>query len=321
VTRALVSLLAVLLFLSGCGEPQAGNSVETENTAGARVLEVDSFLPAWNHPTGGTVATLRFDRANFVFSASTRNGRDLRFERLDGSLLPFEVDVWDTSAEIGRVLVRLDSSLYAPQAAVRMRWGSSQASSANPTGVWSGLPDSVALLANSVLVDDFEGGDDTTKLPDLDVWRDGFSDSAYVSPLAFPTAGQSRPGTALHVTYSAPSPSYAVVATSLSNGPRSLRSLDSLVFWARGTGTLSVAFEHLTGLVGPKAWAQIPLDTGWTRVRIRPTDLDSADGIGYNFGWSYVRDSVTDLTFILQDGSDFWLDDVRLHGIDRDDLR
>jgi hypothetical protein len=93
------------------------------------------------------------------------------------------------------------------------------------------------------------------------------------------------------------------------------------VFWARGTGTLSVAFEHLTGLVGPKAWAQIPLDTGWKRVRIRPTDLDSADGIGYNFGWSYVRDSVTDLTFILQDGSDFWLDDVRLHGIDRDDLR
>jgi len=319
--RSKAAFAAMLLVLASCGERSAGNSVETENTAAARVLEVDSFLPAWNRPSGGTVATLRFDRTNFVFSASTGNGRDLRFERLDGSLLPFDVDVWDSVAEIGRVLVRLDATLLLPRAAIRMRWGVDQTSPANPSAVWSGLPESVGLLANSVPVDDFENGNDTTELPDRPVWRDGASDSAAISALSFPSAGQSRPGTALHVAYSASSPHYGVVATALSTGPRILRSLDSLVFWTRGTGTLYVAFEHLTGSVGPKAWMHFALDTSWTRIRIRPSDLDTADGIGYNDGWSAVRDSVTDLTFIVQDGSDLWLDDVRLHGIDLDDLR
>jgi len=34
-----------------------------------------------------------------------------------------------------------------------------------------------------------------------------------------------------------------------------------------------------------------------------------------------VRDSVNYVTFLVQGGSQLWLDDIRIHGIDRDDLR
>jgi hypothetical protein len=34
-----------------------------------------------------------------------------------------------------------------------------------------------------------------------------------------------------------------------------------------------------------------------------------------------VRDSITSLTFLIGGGSDLWIDDIRIYGIGRDDLR
>jgi hypothetical protein len=105
-------------------------------------------------------------------------------------------------------------------------------------------------------------------------------------------------------------------------GHRSLRSLDSLVFWARGTGVVLPAFDNLDSGSGGKAWTRIVLDsTAWTRVRIRPQDLDTADNVAGNVGWLSVRDRVGYLTFLVAGGHDLYLDDIRLYGIDRDDLK
>jgi hypothetical protein len=49
--------------------------------------------------------------------------------------------------------------------------------------------------------------------------------------------------------------------------------------------------------------------------------MDGANGIGGNVGWAGVRDSVTDLCLFAARGADMWIDDIRLYGIDRDDLR
>ncbi len=108
----------------------------------------------------------------------------------------------------------------------------------------------------------------------------------------------------------------------LGSAPRSLRTLDSLVFWTRGSGLLSVAFDHLRNDTGYKAWTHMLLvDTGWTRVRVSPQDFAAADGVGHNIGWTAVRDSVTNLTFLVNGSGSLWIDDVRLYGINRDDLR
>jgi hypothetical protein len=173
------------------------------------------------------------------------------------------------------------------------------------------------------LVADFENGTDTTLLPTSPLWKAYSSDSSYVDSFGFPADDSGRSGRSLHLRCRAPGAHYVVVNTELVKGGavRSLRALDSMVLWARGSGTLSVSFDHLTYGFGPKAWTHFTLGTTWTRFRVRPQDLDPADGVGYNLGWNAVRDSVTHLTFIVAGGTELWLDDVRLHGIDRDDVR
>ena len=323
-----IATLACAMGIAGCGiDRVAGNSVETENTANARVMPVDSILPAWNHPAGGTVATLRFDRGNFDFAASTGDGHDLQFTRQDGKSLPFLVGVWDSISGKGRVLVRMDDSLLLAGARIRMRWGVQQTTLSNPSATWAGISESTRLLANSALVDDFEDGNTINSLPVANTWyASAYGPSSSVSGISIDSAGLGRSGQALHITYTAPAATsttqYVVVATYLGSMPDCLRSLDSLVFWARGSGTLYVAMEHLTNSAGPKAWMHFTLDSAaWTRKCVRPTDFDAADGVGNNYGWNFVRDSVTTLTFLVKGGSNLWLDDVRLHGVNRDDLK
>lgn len=325
--NARTGILALpFLVLGACsGERVSGNSVETENTVASREMRVDSLLPEWNRPaSGATVATLRFDARNFDFAGSSTTGRDIRLERPDSTLLPFEIVQWDSAAALGRLRVRIDPPLLAKGARLRMVWGLPPSSNADPVGTWAGIRDSLRLVLTSVLVDDFEHGSLRNLIPDTSLWYSAASESCTVTSPALSAAGHGRSGTAIGIGYRAPQQlyRYSLLGTRLGPGPRSLRSLDSLVFWARGSGVLAVAFDHLSGTTGPKAWkTAIALDTAWRRVRIRPVDLDSADGVGDNAGWKTVRDSVTHLSFLANTGSELQIDDVRLHGIDRDDLR
>lgn len=317
---------AASLFLWACADGRsAGNSVETESDVAARVLPVDSILPDWNaDPSRTTVVTLRLDRWNFDFSRSTADGRDLRIERLDSTPVPFTIDQWDSTARIGRLLVRLDSVLLGPGAVIRLRWGDTARPAADDSArTWQGISDSTRLGLTSVLVDDFEARSDTTLLPTRPLWRRAASDSAIIYGLDHDSAARGRKGSAVHLRYRASGIWYALVQTALVRGgaPRSLRPLDSLVFWARGNGKVWITFDHLTDGYGPKAWVSKSLDSNWTRIRIRPQDLDSASEYGNNQGWETIRDSVTHLTFIAVTGTDLWFDDVRLHGVDRDDVR
>jgi hypothetical protein len=289
------------------------------------MLWVDSLLPEWNKPPWQTVATLRFDRSNFDFSTSTADGHDLRFETMDSVAIPFAVEVWDSAAGNGRVLVKMAGDYYRPWAWIRMLWGDRTLSSvSDPVSVWAGIPDSTVLLVNSVLVDDFEDSNTTSLLPSRATWHTGTSVSGAPITLGFAAAGAGRAGEALHVTYSAPaSGQYDVVQVTLAGGaPRSFRSLDSVVFWARGSGQVRFALEHLVNGVGTKAWKTVNLATVWSRFRIGPADFDApSGGLDMNTGWTAVRDSITSMTFVVQGGTEVYLDDIRVHGLDRDDLK
>jgi hypothetical protein len=315
----------MLALLPGCGSDRvSGNSVETENTVALGILPVDSFLPEWNRPASHlTVATLRFDARNFDFSRSSATGRGLRLERMDSTLLPFEIVFWDSTASRGRLRVRLDSALLTRGSRIRIRSRLPQANFANSQATWQGIPDAQRLSLTSVLVDDFEHGTLWNRLPDSSLWYSSASESCSVSSPFLVPAGHGRTGNALAINYRAPQQlfRFSLLGSRLGTKPNSLRSLDSLVFWARGSGSLSAAFDHLYGITGPKSWkSNMPLDTAWRRIRIRPEDLDPADGVGDNYGWKAVRDSVTHLTFLVNTGSELVIDNVRLYGIDRDDL-
>ncbi|MBK9576138.1 MAG: hypothetical protein IPK50_23430 [Fibrobacterota bacterium] len=316
---------AIALSLAGCAlDRSAGNSMETENSVSARALSVDSLLREnLIFDTGLTVTTVRLDRTNFDFSNSDSTGKGLGFARENGTSIPFEIHFWDARSKLGSVRVRIERDLRLPFARSRILMQSGlgpNAPKSDSLGTWKGISSSWRLRLTSVLVDDFEDANSTTRLPFPTSWRAGtVIGYTYTNPTNV-AADSGRLGRAMHFTYTAPSPEYGVVATPL-NGPRSLRGMDSLVFWARGNGKVRVAFEHLTGNSGPKSWTTRALNTAWTRYRIRPQDLDPADGIASNVGWLAVRDSVTDLSFITQGGTEIYLDDIRLHGITPIDLR
>ena len=324
--RAFAVVSMSVFGLLSCGpEREAGNSVETENSL-ARMLPVDSILPDWNRPSGRpTVVCLRFDARNFDFTGVSANGRGIDVERMDGTPIPFEISVWDSVAKRGKMRLRIESSLQGGGDTIRLRWRLGAAARIpDPIATWAGISDSQKLALTSVLVDDFEDGDDTTLLPSRSRWRSGAMGAATVSGPFYDAAGDGRDGLALRAGFWAVPQDYVVIATSLGTAPRSLRGLDSIVFQVRGSGRLYVAFEHLTGMVGPKSWTNLELTSGWTRVSIAPGGLDPAGAPGNafnNYGWNAVRDSVTDLSFILQDGDEVHLDDIRLYGVDRDDLR
>jgi hypothetical protein len=320
-------VLALFLpLLSGCGEaPIASSTTETENVLTAVELRVDSLLPDWGcSRCFPSVVTVRADSSVLDFSKTDSLGRDLVVERKDSVPVPFEIVFWDRAARLGRLHVRVDSSLVHPNTFLRLRWKAPLEDRSAPKKVWDSIPWYGRLSLNSVLVDDFEHKSLQSLLPDSASWYSAHSDSAIISTPVLVAADKGRKGTALHVSYNAPAKGfrYALVGIMLRKSPAVLRSLDSIEFWARGSGKFRVAFDHLNdSLTGGKAWAQHSIDSSWTRIALRPRDLDSANGIGGNVGWAAVRDSVTNLTFFVTGGSDLWIDDVRLYGIDNGDLR
>lgn len=317
--------IGLFSLLSGCGDTQAGTSTQTENHLGERTIRIDSILPTMNPDcAGATVSTLRFDSANFDFSQADSSGRSLAIERLDGVPVPFQVVFWDRRSALGRLKVRIDSSLRASHSSLVLRWNEPLASRSDSGAVWQGFSPVQTLILNSVLVDDFEDRDLRNELPDSADWTDTATANASISNFDVRPATGGRSGMVLHFAYSADSATgqYVLTKTPLASSPRCLRSLDSVVLWMRGSGKLYVALENSSGGVSRKAWATYRVDSSqWNRIRVRPQDFAAAENKYGNVGWSSVRDSITHITFLMAGSGDFWLDDVRLFGIDRDDLR
>lgn len=325
--RSIPISFACLVLATACSDDRfTGNSVETESDIAARRLVVDSLLTEWSRPVDGlTVATIRLDSSNFDFSKTRSDGKDVRVQRGDGSPVPFHLQVWDVAARLGRLRVRIDSSLLHPHDSIVLRWGDTTAvGKTDSVATWDGIGSAQKKALNTVLVDDFEGRSFTTKLPTAPSWETVVSDTAELYGLSRDSAKAGRAGKALHVSFSAGGLEYVVVKTALIKNysvPISLRTLDSLDLWVRGKGNLFVAFERAKNDTFLKAWDFDSLTPNWKRLRIRPQDFDSAGGPTGNVGWRPVRDSITHLTFIGTAGTELWLDDIRLHGVGPDDLR
>lgn len=315
---------AVAVLLPGCDDRSAGNSLETENAVAARKISVDSILPAWNRPFDqSTVAVLRLDRNNFPFDSALGDGRDVVAESAEKRRIPFRIVTWDSSKAQARVEVRIEGALLAKGASFLLRWDGDSAPRSDSQAVWRAVPDSQVLALNSALVSDFEFGSIRTQLPVGTSFYSVASESTSISaPQIVPdTIGWA--GKVLQVSFSADTAKYRFVVLGLDlKTPRSFRTMDSIVFRARGTGKISLALDHLQdGRTGKKAWVHYPLRQPWRRIVVKPSSFLAPSPVGDNVGFDAIKDSVTNLTFLLGGGPDLQIDDIRIHGVNRDDFR
>ncbi|MCB9495684.1 MAG: hypothetical protein H6686_02235 [Fibrobacteria bacterium] len=330
----ILSLLPPLLALGCQAERSAGTTTETENSIASRSFAIDSLLPSG----AGTlfepvVATLRLDSNAFDFHGSRPDGRDLEVVRESGDAIPFELVFWDPTTSQGRLKVRVDPWIRAPGSRLVLRSGATPADRSSSSRVWAGIPLDRRQRWNSVLVDDFESGNLLRNcLPDSSFWFLGG-----LLPASGPASSSpGRPGTGLRLTCGpgqcAGSPSI-LAATLVAGTPRSFRSLDSIELWARGNGRVWVALEYLDSVQmgrmqrgqidsirAGRVWVSRTLDTAWSRVSIPPSAFLAASGADGNTDWEILRDSVNYLTFLLDGGSELWLDDIRFHGLLATDL-
>lgn len=336
ILSAFHSALLCLILPSGCvGDRSAGTSTETENAIGARILAVDSVLQPWERSgSGASIATLRLDAGNFDFSPTDDSGRDLSLETVQGQRIPFEIVHWDRRASRGRIHVRIDQPLLAPGSRFKFLWKLPLGRRSDPAAVWQGITSEQKLSTTAAWVDDFEGPSLLhSLLPISSFWFLGGA----IPSSGRAASGSGRSDTSLHLVC-APSQCdtgrQVLAATLLASTPRSLRSLDSIAFWARGNGRIWITFEHLdstqlrlvaTGRLDSlqpiHTWASRDLGGAWTRIRLTPSDFGPSQSHPGDVGWEAIRDSVNYLTFRFEGGTELWIDEIRIHGINSTDLR
>lgn len=309
------------ILTAGCADRAAGNSLETEN---ALAIRLDTLLPVPADPSERkSIGVLRLGPHNFAFDRSRGDGRDVDVRRIDGTPIPFRVVFWDSAAALARLELGLDSSLLEPGARAWLFWKQPVADRSDSIAVWRDIPDRQRQVLTSVLVNDFEFGSVRSLLPEASSWYAVANELTSISTPTVRADSLAWSGDVMHVRYEADSTRFrnVILGLSLGSRPRVLRSMDSIVFRVRGSGRFSLALDRLLPGSEGKAWLHIPLTTSWKRWVVRPKDFLLPGGVGNNIGWMAVRDSVTNLTFLLTGGSDFYVDDIRFHGMDANDFR
>lgn len=317
--------LACALFVSACGPDRvAGGTVETENLS-ILVLRADSVAPfAMRVGSSPVVATLRLDSTNFDFDRAGASGQNLVAETLDGTPIPFAIRRWEAKDRWARIQVRIEGEMLRMGSRFRLRSTGDTLGKPDSSAVWAGIPETSRERWISVLVDDFEQGVLRTRLPIAAPWYVKQADSATISAPTLVSAQGGRSGTALRFEYDAPStlPGYVLIGTTLASHPVNFGSLDSIVFWAKGNGVLSVSLDHQAPEGGvTKTWMHNTLDSNYTRWCVRPEDFDPAGPGGGNLGWGSVHDSVTTLSIFASGSGTVTLDDIRFFGMQADDFR
>lgn len=197
------------------------------------------------------------------------------------------------------------------------------------SNVFAFEPDTVKIL-------DFEMGKADFILEEFNLHATGYlmvTDTSVVTvpsvdddvSKAVENAGAGREGKALHWKSSAGFGVWSIFGIWIctEKSPCDLTKLDSVVYYVRGTGHYSFAFEALgkTNVEG-KALNQDTLLTKdeWKRVCVKPSDFIGPDSSWGNFGWDAVKKTVTTISILAYDEAEIWIDDITLYGIKPSDF-
>jgi hypothetical protein len=317
-------LASTILLVWGCGDDRsAGISFETENVSAGAVIDVDSIAPpaqrlGW-YPY---VATVRLD-TSMIDIDSASAGANLVVEQMDRTPVAFAIQRWVPAEGWARILVRIEGDLLAGGRKIVVRNDDKLLYNADPDVLWAWIPDTLRTAWTSVLLDDFEHGALTNLLPNQAAWSTKRADSARMTEPTLVPAGSGRTGTAMRFEYDAPLSrnDFVLFQTTTSPRPVNFGGLDSIVFWARGTGILSLSLDRNWNGASSKTWMHDDLDTVWTRWRVRPQDFDPPGEHAGNKGWDSVHDSITHITFFATGSGFVMIDDIRIFGLNKDDFR
>ena len=190
--------------------------------------------------------------------------------------------------------------------------------------VYNFEPDSVKIL-------DFESDSEEFFITDLGISVEGYMRVTDTNVVTTPDvdadvasfieeAGAGREGWALHWKSSASFGKWSFFGTWIckEESPCDISATDSIVFYARGTGVISIAFETLgSSNTEGKTLAYDTLDTGneWVRRVITPADFKPRDDLYGNLGWDVISKAVTTISIAAYDETEFWIDDIVLYGV------
>ena len=199
-----------------------------------------------------------------------------------------------------------------------------------------------AFEPDSVKVLDFESADAQFVIRELGISETGYMSSTDTSVKTTPEvamvpetredieeffveAGADRAGNALHWVSSAGRGRWSFYGIWIckEESPCDLSALDSIVYYARGNGVISIAFETLgSSNTEGKTLAYDTLKTSdeWQRRVIKPANFKPRDDMYGNLGWDVISKAVTTISIAAYDDTEFWIDDVVLYGIKPSDF-
>ena len=296
------------------------------------------FMPSelisdWMRPLSfPTVLVLRLDTTNFDFKKAAKDGSDIRLYDGAGDLIPFEIDGWDTTLNSATLNIRVESAADTVRPWL-LTWGDKKAAKLKDVNVWKDLSDSLVAALNSVEILNFESGTKYNALPaplnNKFDWYIQPHDSATVKNNldSKPTNGIEKADRAtfgknvLHVQYQANKLGrYVVIGTRIAEHAHDLSRLDSVEVWLKGDGDYEIILETIVESdTNYKTTYKGSVNEKWTRVAVTPKDFTNADGKSYH-GWNVTRNKITRFTIFVYNGSDIWIDNVRMYGINLDDL-
>ena len=185
-------------------------------------------------------------------------------------------------------------------------------------------PDSVKIL-------DFESDSEEFFITDLGISVEGYMRVTDTNVVTTPDvdagvasfiedAGAGREGRALHWKSSAAVGKWSFFGTWIckEESPCDISATDSIVFYARGTGVISIAFETLgsSNVEGKTlAYDTLATDGEWSRRVIKPSNFKPRDDLYGNLGWDVISKAVTTISIAAYDDTEFWIDDVVLYGV------
>ena len=195
--------------------------------------------------------------------------------------------------------------------------------------VYAFEPDSVKIL-------DFESDSEEFFITDLGISVEGYMRVTDTNTKTVPDinegvasfiddGGDGRDGKALHWKSSAAFGKWSFFGTWIckEESPCDISATDSIVYYVRGTGVISIAFETLgSSNTEGKTLAYDTLDTGneWQRHVIMPADFKPRDDLYGNLGWDVISKAVTTISIAAYDETEFWIDDVVLYGVKPSDF-
>ena len=295
-------------------------------------VKASDFISSWMKPVSvPSVITVRLDSTNFNFASAKNDGSDVHLLDKDGNEVPMQIDFWDSTRQSAAIFVRLENKRDT-SAKWTFEWGDPYAKPQEQADVWKSVSDSLKYALNTVEIFNFDSKAIVNDLPSplkRQDWYvqlhtvDTLSDSVTVKTLSPANYLQSdtkgRAGTVVHIEYNAEYPDFIVFGTRVTQHTHDWGRMDSLVVWLRGDGEYEIILENIVTKFNYKASHKGKLNSSWERVSLKPEDFDYVQR-DYH-GWEITRDKITNFTIFTYNGTEIWIDNVRVYGINPDDCK